>query len=238
MPYPLIPLHYPLIPLKHFTQVGLFELDASQLPAAWEIHPHLLPPLGASPDAVTVHNITLLPEDLQAAAAILAKAGASAVTSSGSTAGSSSSSAARAAQDAAEAAAVQLLLQRGFDRLECAGPRPPPTGVQYADSSDDASGLSSSSSSSAVSSQGEMLDSSLSPGPFTDQPESRSAAPGSSGGAPLRIEEAGSLAFEPVSTTVLRVLQHWQQQQQQEQPVTLVVREAVEVKSHCPFGVR
>jgi hypothetical protein len=55
------------------------------------------------------------------------------------------------------------------------------------------------------------------------------------------VQQAGSLAFEPVAVTVLRVLRRWQQQQGQQQQdgsVTLVVREAVEVKNHCPFGVR
>jgi hypothetical protein len=42
---------------------------------------------------------------------------------------------------------------------------------------------------------------------------------------------------------MLRVLRDWQQQQQQqpgmvEQSVTVIIREAVEVKNHCPFGVR
>ena len=42
-------------------QVGLFELDPSQLPASWNTQPGLLPPLGASPDAALVHKLTLIP---------------------------------------------------------------------------------------------------------------------------------------------------------------------------------
>jgi hypothetical protein len=284
-------------------QVGLFELDPSQLPAGWQVQPQLLPPLGASPDAVLVHKLTLLPEDMQAAAALLSRANAnsSSSTSGGGGSGSSSGSGSRlgangtaagaggsgVSAEAAEAAAVQYLLQQGFSRLRCAGPRPAATGVQYADSSDeeqqqieqeagsDASSSSSSSSSEAEAAEHCSSSSSIDSagvGSNASSSTTDATAAGSIAGhggntvscdadsSALQIEQAGSLDFEPVAVTVLRVLREWQQQQQQGEQqtqqqtqqqqqqqqshnqsansITLVVREAVEVKNHSPFGVR
>ena len=252
--------------------MGLFELDPSQLPASWNTQPGLLPPLGASPDAALVHRLTFMPEDLQAAAALLARHSSS---DAGSTSRSSTAAGdSTAAGEAAEAAAVQLLLLRGYDRLACAGKRPAPNGVQYADSSEE------SVPSSSHSSEADLSD----PSPEGDSDTGHNAAPAANsnqhsqaaggtanlGQSPasvavgggvskssavtadslngsLSADQAGSLGFEPVAATMLRVLRDWQQQQQlqqQQQPgmveqsVTVIIREAVEVKNHCPFGVR
>jgi hypothetical protein len=179
---------------------------------------------------------------------------------------SSSSNAPHSRRSAAdsEAAAVQLLLQRGFERLRCAGFKPQVSGVQYADSSSDGeaapsstqgsissntsdAGVVGNSSSSSGSSQGdsvfERVGDSVQPhkqhgAGMSSLDSSSSQSRENANSNALDIHQAGSLAFEPVAVSVLRLLRAWQQQQQQQQPVSLVVREAVEVKNHCPFGIR
>jgi hypothetical protein len=207
--------------------------------------------LGASPDAVLIHRLNLQPDDLQAAARLLAPA-----DNSDSTPNSRRSPAEN------EAAAVQLLLQRGFERLQCTGFKPQASGVQYEDSSSEGEATpssmqdsSSSSSEAGVSAPASSADDSMKGDEIDSAQHDKQHAAGlnghhtslgkagSAGHSPLDIEQAGSLAFEPVAVSVLRVLRDWQQQQQQQQrqqqqPISLVVREAVEVKNHCPFGIR
>jgi hypothetical protein len=259
-------------PASLLEEVGLFRVEAAAVPAAWGVSVGQLPPLGASPDAVLVHTLQLHHSDLQAAAALLqrhaaaqaaaAAAGSTSAGSSGQEGGSdglasdardaATAAAASLAASDAETAAVQLLLQRGYDRLACAGERPR-KGVPLADSSSSEGAVSSDESERGSCSEGEgaagacMSSLSGQPPSGNTASSSSSSTPAATVQPPPSPQAVGSLIVEPVAVSALRVLRQWQQQhatgqdgseQQQQQVVTLVVREAVEAKNHCVFAAR
>jgi hypothetical protein len=233
-------------------------VTSSCLPAAWATDKQLqqafadAPRMGASPDGLLTHRVTLTEAELRAAAAALR----SSSSSSGSNSSSGSSGSSSGSGSSGTQAAVQALLRVALGRIVIAAGAAASGGVPLADDGDDdddkqcdpgASTTTSSTSSTTTTST-----SSSSSSGAKDMNDMDGSCRQLSADSGTATSSAPGLAFPPSEQQLLQLLLPRQEERggkaeaeahggstgAGEGACTLIVREVVEVKNHCPFGFR
>jgi hypothetical protein len=107
-------------------QVGLFQVQPNTLPASWQVDPSAVPRLGASPDGLIVHKVSLEQQAVQTAAAALHQLQQQQQVSGAADCG----------EESGQQHLLQGMLSAALDAVPCAGFRPL-RGVPLASSSED-----------------------------------------------------------------------------------------------------